>query len=287
MVKKNDRVVREAVGLLKRLGIEKPPIDVKKITGDSGLLLSAMPDGGADGVSGMLIRHGNHFGILYATHINNEQFQRFSIGHELGHFFLPGHHEAVMRNGVHQSYALKPSTDYFEREANQFASALLMPPLLFEPAAERHEPGLEAVRALSEQFDTSLTTTAIEYVLRTSDIVAIVVSAGGLVEFSFLSHGLWQYPGVLGLKKGSLLPASLTKAFNAKACGSDTHGEETSTSELQDWFGGSTHGSLVEEVIGLGRYGRSLTVLTPDEVPTLDELEATANLEESWEARFK
>ncbi|MGB8741579.1 MAG: hypothetical protein WCD52_15455, partial [Xanthobacteraceae bacterium] len=33
-------------------------------------------------------RHGNAFGILYATHVPSEGFQRFSVGHELGHYFL-------------------------------------------------------------------------------------------------------------------------------------------------------------------------------------------------------
>ena len=35
------------------------------------------------GVSGMLVRHGDRFGILYATHIPSLGFQRFSIAHEL------------------------------------------------------------------------------------------------------------------------------------------------------------------------------------------------------------
>jgi hypothetical protein len=49
------------------------------------------------GVSGMLLRNGDDFGILYATHIKSSGFQRFSISHELGHYFLPGHIDAVDR----------------------------------------------------------------------------------------------------------------------------------------------------------------------------------------------
>jgi Zn-dependent peptidase ImmA (M78 family) len=43
----------------------------------------------------MLLRHGNAFGILYATHIPSEGFQRFSIGHELGHYFIASSGESV------------------------------------------------------------------------------------------------------------------------------------------------------------------------------------------------
>ena len=39
---------------------------------------------------------GNMFGIAYATHIDNVGFQNFSVGHELGHYFLPGHVDAVL-----------------------------------------------------------------------------------------------------------------------------------------------------------------------------------------------
>ena len=39
---------------------------------------------------GMLVRYGNTFGILYDSTVPNEGFQRFSIAHELGHFFVEG-----------------------------------------------------------------------------------------------------------------------------------------------------------------------------------------------------
>ena len=39
----------------------------------------------SEGVSGMLLRHGNAFGILYSTFITSEGFQRFSVAHELAH----------------------------------------------------------------------------------------------------------------------------------------------------------------------------------------------------------
>jgi Zn-dependent peptidase ImmA (M78 family) len=43
------------------------------------------------GVSGFLMRVGSSFGIAYASHIQNEGFIRFTVAHELGHYFLPEH----------------------------------------------------------------------------------------------------------------------------------------------------------------------------------------------------
>ena len=60
----------------------------------------------SEGVSGMLLRHGNAFGILYSTFITSEGFQRFSVAHELAHYFLEGHVDHVLpEDGMHVSEA--------------------------------------------------------------------------------------------------------------------------------------------------------------------------------------
>jgi Zn-dependent peptidase ImmA (M78 family) len=80
----------------------------------------------ARGVSGMSIR--NDFVIAYATHIESPGFPNFSIAHELGHYFLEGHVDAVIGpDGVHRSHAGFSSDDRYELEAEHFAAALLMP----------------------------------------------------------------------------------------------------------------------------------------------------------------
>jgi Zn-dependent peptidase ImmA (M78 family) len=75
-----------------------------------------------DGVSGMLPWRGTSSGILYATHIDNEGFQRFCVSHELGHYLLPGHLDDLRRaaDGWHASRAGFVSTDPYELEADYF-----------------------------------------------------------------------------------------------------------------------------------------------------------------------
>jgi len=118
---------------------------------------------GQPGCSGMLVRNGNNFGILYSTDVKNDGFQRFSVAHELGHYFLPEHPENVLRHGPHLSKAGFSSSDPYEREADFFAAALLMPRALFQIACERVPEGLEGVLQLSEQCRTSITASAINY----------------------------------------------------------------------------------------------------------------------------
>ena len=65
---------------------------------------------------------------LRRAHIDNIGFQNFSVAHELGHYFLPGHIDAVLADGdVHESRAGFASGDRYEMEADHFAATLLMP----------------------------------------------------------------------------------------------------------------------------------------------------------------
>jgi hypothetical protein len=93
-----------AEALLKQEGIASLPVDPFALAASRDITVQAKPDT-ADGVSGMLIRHGDSFGILYATYIPSEGFQRFSISHELGHYFLEGHLDHFCRKAVFTPYA--------------------------------------------------------------------------------------------------------------------------------------------------------------------------------------
>jgi hypothetical protein len=60
------------------------------------------------------------------------------------------------------------------------------------------------------------------------------------------------------------------------------------TSDLQDWFAGDRSIQITEEVIGLGSYGKTLTVLTTvDLEEKLEEIEEEENLNDSWIPRFR
>ena len=92
---------QKAEAFLRDEGITTLPVDPFAIAASRDIEVKPKPDT-AGGVSGMLLRHGDVFGILYATHIPSEGFQRFSIGHELGHYFLEGHIDHILpEDGVH------------------------------------------------------------------------------------------------------------------------------------------------------------------------------------------
>ena len=277
-----EKVVREQ-------GISRLPVDPIALAESLGILVKAKP-ASARGVSGMLLRLGNEFGIAYATHIDNVGFQNFSVGHELGHYFLPGHVDAVLANGdVHESRAGFSSGDRYEMEADHFAATLLMPRALFTSAMRTAGDGLTAIQKLAKQCNTSLTATAIRYAKCTREPVAIVVSTGTEIHYCFMSDSLKDVKGLDWIRRGDRLSSNTaTYVFNQHSQRIRWAERQAEESDLQDWFGGDRSLIGTEEVIGLGNYGRTLTVLTAVDIEEqIEEIEEEEALRESWTPRFR
>ncbi len=269
-------------------GITALPVDPIAIARDLAIEVMAKPTH-AQGVSGMLLRVGNAYGIAYATHIDNIGFQNFSVAHELGHYFLPGHIDAVLADGdVHESRAGFAAKDRYELEADHFAAGLLMPRSLFTDAMRRAGDGLAAIERLAELCQTSLTATAIRYTQCTRDPMAIVLSTGNQINYCFMSDALKHVDGLNWIRKRELVPNNTaTFTFNQDAERVRCADRTEDTSDLQDWFGGRHSIEIAEEVIGLGSYERTLTVLTGADLPDPEEIEEEEGIVESWEPRFR
>lgn len=281
--------VAEAIAnqTLKEYEITKLPVCPFTIADKKEIPVEKLPSS-SDGVSGMLVHRGNDFGIMYATHLGNAGFERFSIAHELGHFVMPGHHEAVLRDGDHTSRAGFTSADLYEREADLFAAALLMPAKLFREAMRGLGTGLEAIEALAATCATSLTSTAIRYAQKGDDAVAVVISTGDTIDYCFMSERLSDVKGLTWIRRGDPLPNdSLTRTLG-KDSGKVREGcREVGQTTLDTWLGGTLDVEVAEEVVGLGRYGKTLTVLTAEDLPDEAELEEEAELVKSWTPRFR
>ena len=224
-----------AARVIRRHEVSELPVDPKTIAKANQVEVRPMP--AATGVSGMLLRVGDHFGIGYATHIDNVGYQNFSLAHELGHYFLEGHVDAVLAHGNrHESRAGFRSDDPYEIEADHFAAALLMPELLFSAAIADAGQGIAAVDQLASRCVTSLTATAIRYAQYTDDVVAVIVSTGKRVRYCFMSKMLQEIANGNGVYKGELLPSGTpTYNFNLDLDRVARADRVTGVSELQDW----------------------------------------------------
>lgn len=268
------------------------PVDPIAIAKDLGIEVHAKP-AKSKGASGMLLRVGQAYAIAYATHIESPGFRRFSISHELGHYLLPGHVEAVLdATGIHESFAGFRSDNVYEKEADSFAAGLLMPSKLFSVAVTNTEPGLEAIEELSSLCITSLSATAIRYVKFADYPVAAVVSTDQSIDFCAMSASFKALRDIEWLKKRQPVPRSThTYTFNQNKKRVLEADRMEGISSIHTWFGTGPEWELIEEIIGLGTYGKTLTVLRPiipeqceaDE----EEEEFERDLIESWTPRFR
>jgi Zn-dependent peptidase ImmA (M78 family) len=282
-----EAAAREAEQLIHDRRLLSLPIDPFAIAEASEIVVEPMPPY-SDGVSGILCKVGDNFGILYATYIDNEGFQRFSVAHELGHYFLPGHIDHLFDEGKtqHRSRSGFVSIDPYELEADHFASSLLMPRRLFAAEMFKAGEGLAAIEHLAGVCRTSLTATAIRYAQLTEKAVAVVVSTDARVDYCFMSEAFRAVRGLEWLRKGSLVPPGTpTHAFGEDQSRIACAQRIEECSNVGDWFGGRRDVELNEDVIGLGRYGKILTVLYSEALENDDEDD---NNDHEWEPpRFR
>jgi Zn-dependent peptidase ImmA (M78 family) len=277
--------------LLTEENITELPVDPFAIAQKHDIVVQAKPDT-ESGVSGMLLRHGNAFGILYASDIPNEGFQRFSVAHELGHYFLDGHIDHVLPNdGVHVSHAGFSSGDPYEQEADNFAVGLLMPTKPFKKLMGRSRLGLADIETARDACKTSLTSTAIRYAELTDDAIAVILSTGRTIDYCILSEAMKSLPDLTWLKRGSPVPAKTTTArFNADESRVLKAERDEDEIDVLDWLGGKRSSMVAEEVVGLGRYGKTLTVLSSRKIgheAYADDGDDDDDLIERWTPRFK
>ena len=152
----------------------------------------------------------------------------------------------------------------------------------------KDQRGLAAVENLATLCKTSLHATAIRYAQCTRDPVAIIVSGGSRIDHCFMSEALKGVDGIDWLHKREAVPRSTpTFAFNQDAENVRRAVCIEESSNLQAWFGGSRRIPISEDVIGLGSYGKTLTVLYDINLPEPEEEEDEAALIESWTPRFR
>jgi hypothetical protein len=100
--------------------------------------------------------------IITVRKESRRERQRFSIGHELGHWMRDRGKLAFHCEGA--DYTREWQEDNPEKRANRYATDLLLPDFMFTPRAKNRPITFATVEGLAEEFRTSLTATAIRLV---------------------------------------------------------------------------------------------------------------------------
>ena len=244
----------------------------------------------APGMSGCIVFNDDGVGIIYSKAIKSSGFQRFTVAHELGHYFIEGHPEEILKSGItHVSKAgFTQGQCSIEIEADHFASGLLMPTDATKKCLQDCQIGLAGIQELSTESNSSMTAAAIRAAECAPYPMAIVVSQGDEICYGFLSEAFKQLGHLQYPRKGMSLPASATRNFNKTPENIYDRASICSETTLSDWFEGAEKVVIDEEIIGLGSYGFTLTVFSSEalpEEPYEDEDDEDA-LVDSWTPKF-
>lgn len=116
---------------------------------------------------------------------------RFSLGHELGHYYIESHRAYLMQKGPsHPSESEYRSNAIVEREADAFSSGLLMPRPLVQPIIRKDELNFPLIAEWASDFQTSIISTTIRAVQLTDFPCAVAAIKSGELSWMFVSPSL-------------------------------------------------------------------------------------------------
>ncbi|QQN63441.1 ImmA/IrrE family metallo-endopeptidase [Bradyrhizobium diazoefficiens] len=142
-----------------------------------------------DGFAGALVPSASRtrWGIVYGAGQSRGR-RRFTIAHEFGHYLL---HRKKYPDGIHSSEAgIDGRTRLqIEREANEFASWLLMPLDDFRrQVPPMGKPDFDVLGDCAERYDVSLVAAILQWLRYTERRALLVVSVDGFVKWSWSSE---------------------------------------------------------------------------------------------------
>lgn len=163
---------------------------------------------------------------------NDTPRARFTFAHELGHYYIDEHRNALKKGRVpsHPSFNKLVSKNLAEREADFFSSCLLMPSDQFRKQCLNKPLSGKLIEQLSAYFETSLSATLFRYFELDLFPMFIVCCKDAKVSWYFRSKDFkYFYPP----KYGAAVP-------NSSVAGEFFYAQkEYSTEEIiypDDWF---------------------------------------------------
>lgn len=241
-----------ARNLLNDLGLKRPPVPVEEIC--SRLEIEYMY--GADIDSEALIIKGCKRKTPLIAVKSNEQYKtraRFSVAHELGHFCIPSHLNETYSCSIEDLNNYRENKPA-EKEANEFAAELLMPLQWIAQAIKTQDVSMQLIKTLAEEYETSLTSTALKVASHCSDRIAVVYSKSGGVAWFNKAKAF-----DLHLNTGKLSSLSLAAKISQPT---SLYPEMKGTVPLEAWtYDIRNYEHLIEESLYMPYLNAVLTVL--------------------------
>jgi hypothetical protein len=159
---------------------------------------------------------------------------RFTVSHELGHFYIDRHNEYLRGGGrKHGSRGEFSTNNIVEKEADSFAAAMLMPSFIFSEHVNEAELSLDRIDEIAGIFKTSLVSTALRAVSLSDFPSAVVAIRKGVVSWVSRSDSLIK-AGFYPPSRGAFTSSTARQQWQAFHGGiADRH---TAPAYARHWF---------------------------------------------------
>lgn len=150
--------------------------------------------------------------LLYRPHPDVPGRTNFTVGHELGHFVL--HRTTIKEFRCSTDAVLGHGSGRYkeiERDADVFASYLLMPIDDYRGRVSGKRITLELLSECGKRYGVSLTAAALKWLEFTEACAAIVFARDGFIKW-FRASDSARYVGLRNLRPGTQLPAASAAA---------------------------------------------------------------------------
>jgi hypothetical protein len=272
---------RTANELLTTLGIDTYPVYPDAIAAKLGFPVDDIP-GFPPHCFGALSIVDGKFRILISDACPTDGLRRFTLSHEIGHAAIDGHTDAMrwVEQGSDTQIAFseghyRSMKDPVEVEADHFASELLMPERWVRPVVDTLPAGMDAIRIIADRFQTSLSSAAVRYAQLSVAAVVVLLTRGDSVEWVTASREVQQadFFRYNAIRTAKVPPGSATRRLADDLEAVRASREDSSTDYLRDWFPRAPNGTTVEvDALGLGSYGRVISLLICHDLPNPDAL---------------
>lgn len=274
------KAASEAEQLLEDLGLTDLPVvpeEVCQAMSSSSFPVTleerAMSSEGFHGIS-MGDAHGA--AILVNANISNRHRRRFTAAHEIGHVHL--HIQTNIQSQFQCTSkdisAGESSNNAYEKEANAFASSLLMPISVVSPLVQRNDLTWSLIQRIADLCDVSLEAAARRAIALSKERCCLVVHKDGDMWFPIKSRSfsaflpLQPFPQYLDRQPDDRSTASLPNSV-----------EEC---DFSDWsFPDRATGKLFYSSIHNEEFDRTMTLLLHEE-----EVDGDDEVDESFEPHF-
>ncbi|MBQ7668719.1 MAG: ImmA/IrrE family metallo-endopeptidase [Clostridia bacterium] len=228
-----------AIELIEKLEL-KPPIDLYELC--KVFNIEIVKENLKNAYAYFRIRNGRKVIFLSNSIVGTEK-EKFTIAHELGHYFLPNHLEKIDDMYTKTDYMYKNKRKKIETDVDKFAAELIMPSKFINPELEKISlRNFKQLEELAQKYQVSLTSLLCRYVDLNSETMALLCYENDKQKWQYKVFDDFRFD----IYEGKIL---------------DDEAEKYTKDTLNNWLDENFQGTVYQVIFDLKKYNMKLVLI--------------------------